>query len=514
MIMKSPYPDVTIPDVPLTAFVLRRAAELADKPALIDGPSGRTLTYGQLAGGIRLAAAGLAARGMKQGDVMAILSPNIPEYAVAFHAVCTLGGINTTVNPTYTPGEIAHQLKDSGAKFLLTIPMFLENARAAAEEAGSIEEIFVFGEAEGATPFAALLHNDGKLPVVDIDPATAIAVMPYSSGTTGLSKGVMLTHRNIVANMVQCEVVEPLTPEDTLIGVLPFFHIYGMTLILNMALACGATVVSVPRFDMVQFLELVQKHRITRAHLVPPIILGLARHPIVDNYDLSSLKSILSGAAPLGPELTREAAERIGCVIKQGYGMTELSPVSHIVPNDNVRDGAVGFLIPSTEAMIVDVATQTPLGPNEDGELWIRGPQVMVGYLNNPQATADTIDAQGWLHTGDIARVGDDGHFLIVDRLKELIKYKGFQVPPAELEALLLSHPAVADVAVVPLPDEEAGELPKAFVVTRMPVTAQELMDFVAGNVASYKQIRVVEFVDQIPKSASGKILRRMLRDN
>ncbi len=512
MIHHSPYPDVTIPDVALTPYLLRRAGDLADRPALVDGPTGRTLTYGQLADAIRAMAAGLADRGFGPGDVMAICCPNVPEYAIAFHAVALAGGVNTTINPLYTAGEMAFQLQDAGARFLLTIPPFLEKAREAATGT-AVEEIFVLGEAAGATPVAALMQDGGDPPAVVIRPGDDLVALPYSSGTTGLPKGVMLTHRNIVANMAQVEAIEPLQPDDTLIGVLPFFHIYGLVVILNIALAAGASVVTMPRFDMEQFLELVQSYRVTWAHLVPPIVLGLAKHPAVDRYDLSSLKCIVSGAAPLGAELTQAARRRLGCQVKQGYGMTELSPVSHYSARDRVRDGAVGHAIPNTEVRIVDVASGRDLGPGRDGEIWVRGPQVMKGYLNRPDATALTITEDGWLRTGDIGHVDDDGYYYIVDRLKELIKYKGFQVAPAELEALLVAHPAIADAAVIPAADEEAGEIPRAYVVRRGDLTAEQIMSYVADHVASYKRVREVVFVDEIPKSLSGKILRRVLRE-
>ncbi len=245
------------------------------------------------------------------------------------------------------------------------------------------------------------------------------------------------------------------------------------------------------------------------------MVVALAKHPIVDDYDLSALRFINSGAAPLSAELAIECGERLGCDVVQGYGMTELSPVSHITPVGMFKPGSVGVAVPNTEVDIVDPVTQDSLGVDEAGEVWIRGPQVMKGYLNNEAATASTIDADGWLHTGDIGRVDADGHLYVVDRLKELIKYKGFQVPPAELEALLLTHPQVADVAVIGQPDDEAGEIPVAFVVLKpgQEVAASDLQGFVAGQVASYKQIRKVVFVEAIPKSASGKILRRVLRD-
>lgn len=515
MIFRSPYPDVEIPDRPLTPFLLERVAEFGDKPALIDGPSGRTITYTQLAMGTRLIAASLSKRGFGKGDVFAIYSPNLPEYAVAFHAVSLVGGINTTINPLYTADELAHQLVDSGAKYLLTIPQFLDKAQEAAAKS-SVEEIFVLGEAEGATPFASLLQSDGQLPPVAIDPAEDVVVLPYSSGTTGLPKGVMLTHRNIVANLLQMEGMtdyDLTTAEDTIMGILPFYHIYGMVVILNMSLAVGATVVTMPRFDLEQFLTLVQEHQVTRVNLVPPILLALAKHPVVEKYDLSSLKELTSGAAPLGEDLAEAAAQRLDCNVVQGYGLTETSPVTHVCPNlpGKVKRASVGPPIPNTEAMVVDTAELKPLGANERGEIWIRGPQVMKGYLNNPNATAMTVDEDGWLHTGDIGYVDEEGYFYIVDRVKELIKYKGYQVAPAELEALLISHPAIVDAAVIPSPDEEAGEVPKAFLVTRQDIGEEAIMEWIAGQVAPYKKIRRVEFIKEVPKSLSGKILRRVL---
>ncbi len=512
MIHRSPFPDVEIPDVHVSTFVLRHAADMADEPALIDGPTGRTITYGQLLGMTQRLAGGLAARGFGPGDVLAIMAPNVPEYAVVFHGVVWAGGTVTTVNPTYTSGEVRHQLNDAGATILITIGMFLDIAREAVEGT-SVTEIVTLDPTD-ATAFGDLLGEPMEHPV-PVDTATTVAVLPYSSGTTGLSKGVMLTHRNLVANLVQMEAIMPLERGEKIISVLPFFHIYGMQVLMNASLASGAVVVPVPRFDLQQFLELAQQHQIRRAFIVPPIVLALAKHPLVDEYDLSSLTLLFSGAAPLGAELAAEAAARLGCEVVQGYGMTELSPVSHSTPEGQGKPGTIGVLLPSVECRVVDPDSGADLGIGEDGEIWVRGPLVMVGYLNNDDATKATIDEDGWLHTGDIGHVDEDGHFMIVDRLKELIKYKGFQVPPAELEALLVTHPAVADVAVIGVPDDEAGEIPKAFVALKpgAEATAEELQAFVAGEVAHYKQVRIVEFVDEIPKSASGKILRRVLRD-
>lgn len=513
MAYRSSAPDVEIPRQTLPEFVLGDAPSRADKPALIDGPTGRTLTYGQLWGAARKLAGGLAARGFSKGDVFAIYSPNIPEYAIAFYGVAMAGGINTTINPLYTADELAHQLRDSGARYLVTIPHFLENAQKAAEASG-VEEVFVFGEAEGATPFAALLQHEHDVPDVTIDPAEDLVVLPYSSGTTGLPKGVMLTHRNLVANLCQCEPLEQIAEDETTLGILPFYHIYGMVVILSMALRSGATVVTMPKFDLEQFLRLVQDHQMVNLYIVPPIILALAKHPVVDQFDLSSVRFVTSGAAPLPAPVAEACAERLGCAVKQGYGMTELSPVSHITPQQGpIKRESSGVAVPNTEFRIVDVGTNDDVAEGEAGELWIRGPQVMKGYLNNEAATGSTIDADGWLHTGDIAKVDEDGYIYIVDRVKELIKYKGFQVAPAEMESVVQAHPAVADAAVIPSPDPEAGEVPKAFVVLKpgTEATPDDIMAFVAERVAPHKKIRRLEFVDAIPKTASGKILRREL---
>ncbi|MDH3706816.1 MAG: AMP-binding protein, partial [Acidimicrobiia bacterium] len=380
-------------------------------------------------------------------------------------------------------------------------------------EGTSVTEIYLIGEgADGADSFTALYGDE--IDQVPIDVYEQVVVLPYSSGTTGLAKGVMLTHHNLVANLEQMTTTLTYDEGEVALAVLPFFHIYGMQVLMNGLLASGCTVISMPRFDLEGALTLIQDNKVTRFYAVPPMVLALAKHPLIDQFDLTSLRQVFSGAAPLGAELAAEAAARIDCEVVQGYGMTELSPVTHATPPGQGKPGSVGVTISNTECRVVDEeGNDQPVGG--EGELWVRGPQVMKGYLNNAQATTDTIDSDGWLHTGDVARIDDDHHVYIVDRVKELIKYKGFQVPPAELEALVVTHPAVADVAVIGVPDEEAGELPKAFVVLKPgeEASATDIQDFVAEHVAHYKQIRMVEFIDEIPKSASGKILRRFLRD-
>ena len=513
MLYTSPLPAVDIPVAPVTEFVLRRVDDHPEKPALIDGTTGRTYSFAELSDVIHRLAGGLVARGFAPGDTLALMAPNLPEYAIIFHAVAVAGGVVTTVNPTYGADEVAFQLRDAGASQLVTVGMFAEVAKEAITGT-EISEVITIDGVAGTTALDSIFGD--PIQQSPVNPVDDVVVLPYSSGTTGLPKGVMLTHHNLVANICQCDHAIVYQPDgEVALAFLPFFHIYGMQVLMNGLLANGVTVVTLPRFDLDQALSLVQEHRITRFFAVPPVVLALAKHPAVDSYDLSSLVQVFSGAAPLGAEIAMEAEKRIGCEVVQGYGMTELSPVSHTTPPGMFKAGSSGVTVSNTESRIVDPDTGEDQPFGERGELWVRGPQVMKGYLNNPEATAATLDSDGWLHTGDVAIIDEDHHMTIVDRVKELIKYNGFQVPPAELEALLITHPEVNDVAVIGIPDESAGELPKAFIV-RSPgseVTAEDLQTFVAEHVASYKHIRLVEFINEIPKSASGKILRRLLRD-
>ena len=515
MILRSPHPDVRIPNTLLHDLVLGETAARGDKPALIDGPTGRTITYRQLASGITRVAAALAARGFASGDVLALFAPNLPEFAIAFHGALAAGGVVTTIDSLATAQDLEYQLRNAGPKILVTVPAFLDRAAPVAQRLGI--ELFVFGEAAGATgarPFKALLEGNTPAPRV-ARAANDVAVLPYSSGTTGFPKGVMLTHRNLVANLLQIGGLVQITTEDRLIAVLPFFHIYGMHALMNLALWRGATIVTMPRFELEPFLELLQRYRITRAMVVPPLMLALANHPAVMRYDLSSLRAVYSGAAPLDAALQTACAERLHCAVTQAYGLTEASPVTHLVPDGpgQNKPGTVGTLVPNSECRVVDMSSGRDVGPGDDGEILFRGPNVMKGYLGNPEATAATLDAEGWLHTGDIGHADGEGYFTIVDRFKELIKVNAYQVPPAELEAVLRSHPAVADAAVIPTPDVACGEVPKAFVVLRQTITGEELIAYVAERVAPYKRIRAVEVIDAIPKSPAGKILRRMLKD-
>ncbi|MEV6249348.1 AMP-binding protein [Streptomyces sp. NPDC051742] len=522
MVFRSEYENVSTVSLPIHDAVLGRAAERGDLPALIDGTGELTLTYGQVDAFHRLVAAGLAEAGVRKGDVLALHSPNTVLFPVAFYAATRAGAAVTTVHPLATPEEFAKQLRDSAARWIVTVSPLLASARAAAELAGGIEEIFVCDQAEpgDVRSLQAFLGSTGPVPEIDVDPDEDVAALPYSSGTTGVPKGVMLTHASIATNLAQLEPVIPMGPGDRILAVLPFFHIYGLTALMNAPLRQGATVVVLPRFELDTFLAAIQKHRINGLYVAPPIVLALAKHPAVADYDLSSLEYIVSAAAPLDAALAEACSARLGLPpVLQAYGMTELSPGTHVVPLDaaNPPPGTVGRLLPSTEMRILSLDDPSKdAAPGEEGEVAIRGPQVMKGYLGRPDATAAMIDADGWVHTGDIGRVDADGWLFVVDRVKELIKYKGFQVAPAELEALLLTHDGIADAAVIGVTDAEGTEIPKAFVV-RQPaapdLSAEDVMAHVAARVAPYKKVRSVEFIDTVPRAASGKILRRELRD-
>src|SRR5438270_1899340 len=512
MIVRSPLADLSLPNLDFSSFVLERGRRLPDKAALIDGVTGETLTFGEFTSRVDVLAGGLLGRGLRPGDVVAVCGPNSPAFALAAHAVWRAGAVVVTVNPLFTEREMLQELADAGARMLLVAPEALERAVPAARQAG-LAEVISLGEAAGLASLASVAAGAAPPPRPAVDPRRDAALILYSSGTTGLPKGVVLTHANLMAALYQLHSGDLAREDDVLIGLSPFFHVVGLNGILNLSLFAGATLVTMARYQFAGFLCLLQDRRVSSAFLTPPVVQELIRQPAVERFDLSSLRSILCAAAPLGPELEQAAADRLGCVVRQGYGMTEASgPITTTLSAD-IRRGSVGLLVPSTESKIIDLADGHALSAGEPGAILVRGPQVMRGYLNQPEATAATLEPDGWLHTGDVGFFDADGFLWVVDRVKEIIKYKAYQVAPAELEGVLMSHPAVADAAVVPSPDAEAGEGPKAVVILRPATTASEaeLLAFVAERVAPYKRVRRLELADSIPRSPTGKILRRLL---
>jgi acyl-CoA synthetase (AMP-forming)/AMP-acid ligase II len=530
MSFASPYPDVEIPNVSVYEYLFGNLDDAdADSVALVDTKSGSAISYRDTVGNINSFAGALADRGIAVGDVVGLLAPNSAAFAIAFHGILRAGATATTINVLFTAKDIVKQLTDSKATMLITVSPLLSQAREAAAAVGiSGEQLVVLDGADGHPSAADLLGAGAAPPEVSFDPETHLAVLPYSSGTTGNPKGVMLTHRNLVANIAQIRAAQDVEADDAVIAFLPFFHIYGMTVLLNAVLRARARLVMMPSFDLEEFLANIQNHKVTVAFIAPPVAVALAKHPLVDKYNVSTLRAVLSGAAPLDEDLGHAVADRIGCPVVQGYGMTELSPVSHCTPFDGGKRlvgsaapiGAAGWTAANSSSRLIEPDSGDEIdvpaaGLSETGELWFRGPNVMAGYLGNEEATRETIDDDGWLRTGDLARVDSSGCVYIVDRLKELIKYKGYQVPPAELEAVLLTHPAIADAAVIGVRDADSGEeVPKAFVVKQSgaELTEADVMDFVAGEVAPYKKVRQVAFIDAIPKSSAGKILRKDLR--
>ncbi|MCP9274355.1 4-coumarate--CoA ligase family protein [Mycolicibacterium arenosum] len=534
MSFASPYPQVQIPTTSLYDYLFADITdEDADRVALVDTHTGAETTYREMIASINALAGALAQRGIGVGDVVGLHAPNSSAFAIAFHGILRAGATATTVNALFTAKDIAKQLTDSRATLLVTVTALLPQALEGAESVGLTKDRIVVldgpGQSADGHPNAAdLLGPAHPAPEVAIDPETHLAALPYSSGTTGNPKGVMLTHRNLASNVAQIRPIQGMTADDRILAVLPFFHIYGMTVLLNAALHARARLIIMPSFDLAKFLGSIADHKCTFAFIAPPVAVALAKHPLVEQYNLSTITGIMSGAAPLDEDLAETVAKRLNCKLVQGYGMSELSPVSHVTPFDGGHEligkvapkSSCGWTVPNAVSKIIDSETGAEIDPpasglSDTGELWFKGPNVMAGYLNNDSATAETIDADGFLHTGDLARVDSTGCVYIVDRLKELIKYKGYQVPPAELEAVLLTHPQIADAAVIGVVDTESGEeVPKAFVVKQADgdLSEDDVMRFVAENVAPYKKVRQVAFIDAIPKSASGKILRKDLR--
>lgn len=504
MAITSRFTAKPIPAIGLAQYFRESVQPFLDAVALVDGPTGRSYTFRNVLDHASSIAHALIARGVKQGDRVAFVVPNIAEVALAYHGTIAAGAIAMMVNPLSTPDELKKYFAVGQPKLVITVPPLVDGIVKAMPDL----PIVVLGE----DSFRELLGGPTTPPALSVD-LDDVAVMPYSSGTTGFPKGVMLSHRNILTQIHAIEAVADsavVLPNQAIVAVLPFFHIYGIMAFLTYGMSRGAKLVTMPRFDLEQYVQLVNQHEAPILHVVPPILLGLAKYP--GTLSLPKVEAALSGAAPLSKELAAEFTARTGVKVYQVYGMTEVTGASHLGARTGDKPGAIGKLIGNCELRLVSPETGEDA---EQGEIWVRADYVMKGYFENPEATAATIDQDGWLHTGDIAYMDADGDFWIVDRVKELIKYKGLQVAPAELEAVLLQHPAVADVAVYGQPDAEAGELPKAAVVLKpgASATPEELIQFCATRVSPQKRVRVVKLVTAIPKSASGKILRRVLKE-
>ncbi|XP_051122996.1 4-coumarate--CoA ligase 2-like [Andrographis paniculata] len=534
----SKLPSIPIPNhLPLHTYCFQNVPQHPDRTCLMVGSTGKSYTFAETHLTCRKVAAGLSNLGIQKGDVVMTLLQNCAEFVFTFMGASMIGAVTTTANPFCTAKEIFKQLNASKSKLIITQAQYVDKLRDPAAAAAS-DDSLVFGESfsvitidsppQGCLHFSALSEADeSEAPAADIDPDDAVA-LPFSSGTTGLPKGVILTHRSLITSVAQqVDGDNPnlyLKADDVVLCVLPLFHIYSLNSVLLCSLRAGAGVLLMQKFEIRALLELIQRHRVTVAAVVPPLVLALAKNPMVDEFDLSTIRMVLSGAAPLGKELEAALLGRVPqAIFGQGYGMTEAGPVLSMSPGFAkqplpTKSGSCGNVVRNAELKVVEPESGQSLPRNYTGEICIRGPQIMKGYLNDAEATARTIDVDGWLHTGDIGYVDDDDDVFIVDRVKELIKFKGFQVPPAELEALLVNHPGIADAAVVPQKDEAAGEVPVAFVV-RAPssssaaeVTEEGVKEFISKQVVFYKRLHKVYFVHAIPKSPAGKILRKDLR--
>ncbi|XP_024545356.1 4-coumarate--CoA ligase 1-like [Selaginella moellendorffii] len=543
-IFRSKLPDIELENhLPLTEYLFQRhQGKASSRPCLIDAEAGRVLSYGDVDLLARRVGAGLSCLGIRKGDVVMLLLPNCIEFVLAFLGAARIGATVTTANPLCTASEIEKQASGSGARMIVTHAAQIDKLDRLLHQEDREREICVMLVSDGFDPIkavaksadrsnvmffaSALLQADeSECPEVEIAADVDVVTLPFSSGTTSLPKGVELTHKNLITCIAQ--LVDGENPNlflhgnDRMLCVLPLFHIYCLSCVLFASLRAGAAIVVMRKYEIGAMLGAIQRFQVTAACLVPPILLALAKNPVVGDYDLSSLRFIMSGAAPLGKELERAIGDKLpGAIIAQGYGMTEAGPLismslAFAKTPFAIKSGSCGTIVRNTEAKIVDTETGESLAYGVCGEICLRGPQIMKGYLRNVEATMATIDKEGWLHTGDVGFIDRNEELFIVDRVKELIKFKGFQVAPAEIEALLVSHPRICDAAVVGKSDEVAGELPVAFVV-RSPgilrVSEDDVKQFIAKQVVFYKRLHSVIFVDSIPKSAAGKILRKVLK--
>ena len=499
--------------------VLEACRRFSQKTAIVDSSNGRRITYAEYGDTVERLARGLVAAGVRPGETLAIYLPNSWEFCAIYHAATLAGAIPTPLNPSYREREVRYQLENSGAVMLVTDgPLVGEMNLGGLPNLRRVYATRVPGGAASESFGNLLVPAQAAIPSLAEVPERQLAVLPYSSGTTGLPKGVMLTHYNLVVNVLQLLAAGDLSGDETVLCFLPLYHIYGLNVVLNPALMSGSTIVLMPRFDVDSLLQLIPGEGITWIPCVPPVLNAICHAAEEGRFPREHrLKWVKSGAAPLAVELVHRFTRLTGLRVRHAYGMTEASPVTHCnyVEDPWYRPAAIGTPVALTDCRIVGEQDQD-LAVGEVGELLIRGPQIMLGYWKAPEASAAAL-RDGWYWSGDVARMDEDGYFYIVDRRKEMIKYKGFAVAPAEVESVLLEHPLVRDCGVVGRADEEAGEVPCAFVVLRdgnpgSDKKAEELRGYVAERLTNYKQPRDVRFVSTIPRNPSGKILRRELR--
>ncbi|KAG6590952.1 4-coumarate-CoA ligase [Phytophthora cinnamomi] len=519
IVHESPHPDVEFPDKTIWDIVTDQLSANADKPAFIDGITHERVTFKQLHERARKLAISLAKDGVKKGDAVIVHSFNCLDYPTAVLALISLGAVCSPASYMFLPDELAVQIKAAKARYIITHKELEETAVVAAKLC-KLEKKFIYtmgfgeGVGEGLKSFDELIqHRDDSFLFEKIDPESNV-LLPFSSGTTGVPKGVALSARNTLCNALQINHVENLGGSS--LGLMPFFHIYGIML-MHLSIYQGAAKVILPRFEPETFLNALSTYKIRVAHIAPPLALFLAHNPVVDKYDISATEFLVSAGAPMGKEVVKLVKDRLKIAVKQTYGATETAPGVNYAEEMNCKPGSVGRLLPNTQLRVKCTTTDKDLGVGEHGELLYKGPQVMLGYSNNAEANKNVFTEDRFLRTGDIGFIDEDGFVFIVDRLKEMIKYKGHQVAPAELEDVLNNHPQISDACCVRGKDAFGEEIPKAFVVLKDPTNAaglseEDVMDFVASKVAPFKKVRQVEFIEAIPKSATGKILRRELQ--
>jgi len=568
------YPEgvpksIDYPNMSMAEYLKEIAKNYPNDIALIF--EGFKITYNELMKLIDKFATALSDLGISKGDIVALFLPNTPQFAISYYAVLRIGGIITAINPLFKEKELEYQLKDSEAKLIITLDIFYLLVRKVKEKT-KIEKIIVTSIKEYLSPVKRILGTLFKKipsrkvprepdvyffqellekyppnpPKVNINPKEDLAVLQYTGGTTGLPKGAMLTHFNLLSNAIvsaywaSTDIIKEAVQEgvnvqdpreylkwskkrreDATLAVIPWFHIYGMTCTLNSGLLSGSKVIILPSFDPAKVLKTIEKYKVTLVPGVPTMYTVLINHPEIGKHDISSVRYCVSGAGPLPPEVQKRFMQLTGGILIEGYGLTEASPVTHCNPPDptmkTMKIGTIGIPLPDTDAKIMDLETgEKELKPGEIGELVVKGPQVMKGYWNRPEETSRTL-RDGWLYTGDVVTMDENGYFKIVDRKKDLIKYKGYSVYPRELEDVLYEHPAVKLCCVVGVPDPVTGEIPKAFVVLKDEyigkVSEEEIIEWVKERVAPYKRVRKVEFRRELPISAVGKVLRRVVRE-